>query len=85
MNVSESCYQSISNNCTGNPLSYTSYWTGRDGQMRTYWHGNGSISQNGCYCSIEGDGCLEDRFGIARECNCDSTYEFVEDSGVLRK
>ena len=39
---------------------------------------------SGCYCSIDGDGCLEDMFGIARECNCDNMGSFVEDSGILR-
>ena len=84
ISVSSTCSQSISNNCTSNPLTGSSYWIDNNGDMRTYWHGDGVMAQSGCYCSIEGDGCLENPFGISRECNCDSLNSFVLDAGILR-
>jgi len=63
INLSEKCTQTISNNCTGNPLSQSSWWIDRNGQRRDYWHGDHETGTEGCYCSLEGFGCLENSFG----------------------
>ena len=38
-------------------LSLLSWWTGRDSQNYTYWHGEKGINETGCACASD-DSCV---------------------------
>ena len=61
-------------------LTEFSSWSGRNGIIHNYWHGNGSLLQTGCECGLN-KSCTK----ILHEtkCNCDSYLENMTDMGVL--
>ena len=61
-------------------LTEFSSWTGRNGIILNYWHGNGSLLQTGCECVLN-KSCAK----ILHEtkCNCDSYLENMTDKGML--
>ena len=63
IDLSETCEQTILNNCTGNVLSHMGWWTDRGGNKIEYWDGDHPIGTEGCYCSLEGSGCTLDPHG----------------------
>ena len=81
--TSQSCYQQITNACTKNALTNTSWWTDPHGRNHTFWHGDGETIKNGCYCSINDDGCSENNDGVTNKCNCDSMKIRIEDVGII--
>ena len=41
ISVSESCEQTVQNNCTSNTLTGFAWWLDRNGNKMQYWHGEG--------------------------------------------
>ena len=69
--ISESCSQSIINNCTNNHLTGIAWWVDKNGDNHEYWHGSYDQSstehKQGCYCSLEGDGCSHENLKVFSE------------------
>ena len=63
MAISEECHQSILHNCTNNALTHLSWWVDRNGDYRKYWHGAYETGTEGCFCSLDGEGCSTDSVG----------------------
>ena len=63
INVSEFCRQTILHNCTNNDLTGLAWWMDRSGKKREYWDGAYNDNTQGCYCSLHGEGCVEDAHG----------------------
>ena len=57
------CEQQVAHNCTHSPLTGHSWWTDRNDEKRSYWHGNYSNGQNGCQCSLTNSGCTANVHG----------------------
>ena len=45
--LSEDCEQEVVNNCSVSQLTNFAWWTGRDGESYTYWHGDQGKDKNG--------------------------------------
>ena len=56
--ISASCEQTIVLNCTNNRVTDFAWWTDRKGTTHKYWHGDYNTDTEGCYCSLEGNGCI---------------------------
>ena len=56
--ISGSCSQSISHECSNNPLTGTSWWIDRTNTKRQYCHGTQlNSTTKGCQCSLNGSEC----------------------------
>ena len=65
INLSETCTQSVLNNCTHNGLTGLAWWSDRFGNKREYWHGSYSDDTVGCFCSLDAEGCVQDTNGYS--------------------
>ncbi|KAK2556574.1 Neurexin-4 [Acropora cervicornis] len=79
---SNECEQSIKYECRNSLIFYEresfAWWVSRDGQMMTYWTGEGEIKR-GCACSAT-KSCTNP----SKLCNCDmNDPELREDSGLI--
>ena len=47
VSMSENCEQEVVHNCSVSQLTNFAWWTGRDGQVYQYWHGDHNKNQVG--------------------------------------
>ena len=80
IDMSETCEQSIVNNCTVNRLTEYGWWEDRNGKAVNYWHGDRNADATGCQCNDDLS-CNSNNYDYI--CNCDSNDEAQVDAGVI--
>ena len=77
--LSAHCQQGISHNCSNNPLTGFSSWTGINQIRNQYWHGDHEANEIGCACLLNNSCGIDSH----HKCNCDTYKMNASDLGVL--
>ena len=94
--LSQNCEQEVVNNCSVSQLTNFAWWTGRDGEIYKYWHGDQSKNKNGGFitliqyfnifqgCQCYFDGTCDNLYNQNNFCNCDERADENSDIGILQ-